>query len=113
MRDAVLNKLGPVPPVAQPSERGFLAGLVGATLVILVDTLVRLLANGASTGNYDLDLASELSVTVLVIAVVAASIFSSFSVRKRANNQHDVAEAEIRRLDELIEELRGEPKRGG
>ncbi len=113
MRDVAIDDTHRVSQGPSTGERGFVAGLLGASLVILLDSLIRLLVTGGSTGSFDLGLASELSLLVLVAATVAAVLFSSHRARRRAQEEYDVVEAEIERAEGLIKELGGELKRGG
>jgi hypothetical protein len=99
-------------PATRAGERGFVAGLFGALLVVLVDALVRVVASGAASGSYDLDFASSLSILVLAVCVVAAALSFARRSRSRARDEYAATEAQIARAETLIAELRDRRERG-
>ena len=111
MEDTTLTHR-PVAAFSGAGERGFVAGLLGATFVVLTEALVRLLVSGAESGDYDLDFASALSIFVIAIGVVGVSMILARRARLRAREEHVATEVEIARAERLIAELQGKSKRG-
>ncbi len=112
MEHAVVKSDEPVALAARTGEQGFIGGVLGAALVILLDALVRCVVTGLETGNYRLDFASAVSVFVLVVGAVAITLVLAHVSHRRAVLEYEDTQVQIDRAEHLLTALERELKRG-